>query len=145
MILDDEISIYISNFLNFLREAENLYISSINEMKRQEAIETDCHHIREGCIIGSGNQKRKLSPKEKRRLDKIEENCLIERRKCVDMIDKLQPIMELLGEKETKEFIKKAKVALGNTRRIENNQKNRFYIPKVLSINDVFDVGDDCL
>lgn len=140
MILNEEISVYISNFLNFLKEAECLYLSNLNEMKRQEAIETDCHHIREGCVIGSGGKKRKLTPKEKRRLDKIEEKCLVERRKCVDMIDKLQPLMELLGEKETKEFVKKAKDTLGNTRRIENNQKNRFYIPKVLSVNDVFDL-----
>lgn len=138
-MIEGEVSEHLSSFLNFLRDVETEYIRSIDGMNQQKAIETDCLHIREGCSVFPGLQKRKLTPKEKRRLDKIEERCLIERRKNVDMIDKLNPIMELLGEKETKEFIKKAQLALGNTRRIENNQRNRFYTSKALSVGDIFD------
>lgn len=138
-MIEGEISEYLSGFLNFLRDVEAEYVRSIDGMNRQQAIETDCLHIREGCSVLPDGKKRKLTPKEKRRLDKIEEKCLVERRKNVDMIDKLNPIMKLLEEKETKEFIKKAKLALGDTRRIENNQRNRFYTPRVLSIDEIFD------
>lgn len=128
----------IALFLKFLRDVKASYPIVYDEMRLQERVREDCHHFREGVVLKNGEQT-KLNPKELRRLNKIEKQCLVKRRESKDILEKYSPIIEFLEDSNTEAFIKKLERVLGDVRNVEKYHSQRFYTPKALCPNDIFD------
>lgn len=114
---------YITEFLNFLSQAQSHYSFCLDELSKQDKLTQDYLHSLE------------LDELKCRERSKIATQLSInrkDRRYYKDRIEELQSLMEWLDKPENKKAIRSLEQALGAVRRMENYHKNRFYVPKVL-------------
>ena len=113
----------ISEFLNFLSEAESHYIFCCEELNKQEKLTQDYLHSLELDDLKCKERSKVAT--------KLSENRK-ERRYYKDIIEELQSIMEFMSNQKNKDMVNRLKQVLGDVRKAENYHKNRTYIPRVL-------------
>lgn len=113
---------HISDFLDYLTEANTQYLNSHIEMTEQENLTQDYLHKLE---------LESLNRDERSKVAKQLGECRQKRRKAKDTFEELCPLVEWSGEADVIKVIRKLQETLGQTRKIEKSHLNRFYIPKV--------------
>ncbi len=117
---------YISNFLNFVREAELQYNFCIDEMQKQEKLTQDYLHSLE--LDGLKCEER----------SKVATKLMInrkDRRYYKDRVEEYEPIVTFFAQPQNKKLLNDLTQVLGATRKMENYHKDRVYVPKVLGEN----------
>ena len=119
---------YITNFLNFISEAESSYNFCSEEMTKQEKLTQDYLHTLE---LGE------LSYKDRAKVATQLATNRRDRRYYKDKVEELQPIIEFVSKPENRRVFKGLEQILGVVRKAENYHKNRFYVPKVLKEKEI--------
>jgi hypothetical protein len=114
---------YLSDFLNFLSEAQSHYKFCRDEMETQDKLTQDFLHSLELD---------ELKCKERSKLATQLSINRKERRYYKDRIEELEPIIEFFNEPQNKKVLDKLTNILGDIRKAERYHKNRSYIPKVI-------------
>jgi N-glycosylase/DNA lyase len=121
--MDKKPSEYISEFLNFVAEAQVQYRLCSEEEDRQEKLTQDYLHSLELDDLKC-NERSKIATKLAiNRKD---------RRYFKDRVEEFEPIVKFFEEQQNKKMLDKLKEVLGQVRKQENYHKYRTYIPKVL-------------
>ena len=121
--MDKKPSENISEFLNFVSEAQSHYKFCLEEEANQEKLTQDYLHSLE------------LDDLKCKERSKIATQLAInrkDRRYYKDRVEELEPIVKFFEEQQNKKVLDKLREVLGQTRKQENYHKNRFYVPKVL-------------
>ena len=114
---------YISNFLNFVREAELQYNFCNDEMQKQEKLTQDYLHSLE--LDGLKCEER----------SKVATKLMInrkDRRYYKDRVEEYEPIVTFFTQPQNKKLLNDLTQVLGAVRKMENYHKDRTYVPKVL-------------
>ena len=114
---------YISEFLNFVAEAQSQYRFCSEEAEIQEKLTQDYLHSLE--LDGLKRDER----------SKIATKLMInrkDRRYYKDRVEEFEPIVQFFDEPQNKKMLDKLKQVLGQVRKAENYHKDRKYIPRVL-------------
>lgn len=109
----------IENFLNFLRETEQLYRIAVMEEQEANDETQDILHSLELTEMDY-HEKAKTA----QRLKEVRQK----RRSAKDTVNKSRPIVEWTGSNQ--QVAKALERLLGDVRRAEKNTKNRIYTPK---------------
>lgn len=117
---DTKNSIIIENFLNMLRRADGIALSSRNLMEDENKRTQDFLHKLELDNLNY-KERAKLSTK-------LRENRQL-RRKYKDEFEENLPISEFV--ESNKPFIKKLEQLLGEIRKVEKYHENRQYYPRI--------------
>jgi hypothetical protein len=120
------VSKHISEFLDYLVEANSLYAQSHAEMLEQDSLTQDYLHKLE---------LETLSSSERSKIALQLGLCRQDRRNAKDKFEELTPLVEWSGDPDVVKVIRKLQETLGQTRKVERNHQNRIYIPKVLKDN----------
>lgn len=124
--MDKKPSEYISEFLNFVAEAQVQHRLCSEEEDRQEKLTQDYLHSLELDDLKC-NERSKIATKLAiNRKD---------RRYYKDRVEELTPIVEFFNDPVNKKVLDKMKQVLGETRKSEGYHSNRKYIPRVLKEN----------
>lgn len=121
--MDKKPSEYISEFLNFVSEAQSQYRFCSEEAEIQEKLTQDYLHSLE--LDGLKRDER----------SKIATKLMInrkDRRYYKDRVEEFEPIVQFFDEPQNKKVLDKLKQVLGQVRKAENYHKDRKYIPRVL-------------
>jgi hypothetical protein len=121
--MDKKPSEYISEFLNFVSEAQSQYRFCSEEAEIQEKLTQDYLHSLE--LDGLKRDER----------SKIATKLMInrkDRRYYKDRVEEFEPIVQFFDEPQNKKMLDKLKQVLGQVRKAENYHKDRVYIPRVL-------------
>jgi hypothetical protein len=113
----------ISEFLNFISEAESHYKYCVDEMKNQEKLTQDYLHSLELDDLNCSERSKIATKLAINRKD---------RRYYKDRVEELEPIITFFEIQKNRETLNKLKQVLGACRKEEGYHKNRTYIPKVL-------------
>jgi hypothetical protein len=121
--MDKKPSEYISEFLNFISEAQSHYKFCYEEMETQDKLTQDYLHMLELDDLKCGERSKLATKLAINRKD---------RRYYRDRVEELEPIVRFFEDPQSKKVLDKLKEVLGQTRKAENYHKNRMYIPRVL-------------
>ena len=121
--MDKKPSEYISEFLNFVSEAQSHYKFCYEEMETQDKLTQDYLHMLELDDLKCGERSKLATKLAINRKD---------RRYYRDRVEELEPIVRFFEDPQSKKVLDKLKEVLGQTRKAENYHKNRIYIPRVL-------------
>lgn len=121
--MDKKPSEYLSEFLNFIAEAQSHYRFCLEEVDNQEKLTQDYLHSLE--LDGLKRDER----------SKIATKLAInrrDRRYYKDRVEELEQIVEFFNDPQNKKVLDKLKQVLGATRKAEGYHKDRVYIPRML-------------
>ena len=121
--MDKKPSEYLTEFLNFVAEAQSHYRFCSEEQKIQEKLTEDYLHSLE--LDGLKRDER----------SKLATKLMInrkDRRYYKDRTEELELIVQFFDEPQNKKVLDKLKQVLGQVRKVENYHKDRVYIPRVL-------------
>ena len=121
--MDKKSSEYISEFLNFVSEAQSHYKFCYEEMETQDKLTQDYLHMLELDDLKCSERSKLATKLAINRKD---------RRYYRDRVEELEPIVKFFEDPQSKKVLDKLKEVLGQTRKAENYHKNRIYIPRVL-------------
>lgn len=121
--MDKKPSEYISEFLNFVSEAQSHYKFCYEEMETQDKLTQDYLHMLELDDLKCSERSKLATKLAINRKD---------RRYYRDRVEELEPIVRFFEDPQSKKVLDKLKEVLGQTRKAENYHKNRIYIPRVL-------------
>lgn len=124
----DKPSDQITNFLNFIAEAQSHYKFCEEEMKNQEALTQDYLHSLELDGLNRGERSKLATKLVTNRKD---------RRYYKDRVEELEPIIVFFDDPQNKKVFDKLQQVLGQVRKQENYHKDRAYKPKVLKECDI--------
>ncbi len=124
--VDKKPSEYISEFLNFVSEAQAQYRFCSEEVNNQDKLTQDYLHSLE--LDG-------LKRDERSKLATKLANNRKDRRYYKDRAEELEPIVQFFDEQQNKKVLDKLKQVLGVVRKSEVYHKDRKYIPRVLKEN----------
>jgi hypothetical protein len=114
---------YLTEFLNFVTEAQSHYRFCSDEVNNQDKLTQDYLHSLE------------LDDLKRDERSKIATKLAInrkDRRYYKDRVKELQPIVDFFTDPQNKKVLDKLTNILGACRKAENYHKDRMYIPKVL-------------
>ena len=123
MIITKNPSEYITEFLNFIANAQSSYNFCYDEMKKQEQLTQDYLHSLELD---------ELKCAERSKLATKLAICRKDRRYFKDRVEEYQPIVDFMADPSNKKVVDKLTQILGQCRKQENYHENRFYVPRVL-------------
>ncbi len=121
--MDKKPSECISEFLNFVSEAQSHYKFCYEEMETQDKLTQDYLHMLELDDLKCSERSKLATKLAINRKD---------RRYYRDRVEELEPIVRFFEDPQNKKVLDKLKEVLGQTRKAENYHKNRIYIPRVL-------------
>lgn len=123
MVIINNPSEYITEFLNFISSAQSHYDFCLDEMWKQEKLTQDYLHSLELDDLKC-NERSKLATKlAANRKD---------RRYYKDRVEELEPIVQWASDSANIKTINQLKQALGQVRKQENYHKDRTYCPRIL-------------
>lgn len=123
-------SVYIDDFLSFLRKAQEDYsIATLQESDTNNETQDILHRIE--LDDNSYHEYARLS-KALRRVRK-------DRREAKDTVMQLQPVVEWLAENS--KTVRDLEKLLGAVRKVEKQTENRFYIPKTAIVDETLGGG----
>ena len=111
----------IADFLELLREAENLYSFNYDSVNQMDKLKQDILHKFE---------LQQMTEPELLQLDQALIDCLKQRRDYKDAVEELEPIRAFADG--TKKFVEQTKQLLGKVRKVEEYHADRSYKPRVL-------------
>lgn len=114
---------YLSEFLNFISEAQSHYRFCVDEMETQDKLTQDFLHSLELD---------ELKCKERNKLATQLSINRKDRRYFKDRIEELEPVVAFFEEEQNKKVLNNLKNVLGDIRKAERYHKNRTYIPKIM-------------
>lgn len=114
---------YLSEFLNFISEAQSHYKFCVEEMETQDKLTQDFLHSLELDELKCKERSKLATQLSINRKD---------RRYFKDRIEELEPIVKFFEETQNKKVLDKLTNVLGEIRKAERYHKNRIYIPKVI-------------
>lgn len=117
---------YISNFLNFVREAELQYNLCTDEMQKQDKLTQDYLHSLE---LDGLNCKERSKVATKLAVNRKD------RRYYKDRIEEYEPLVNFFAQPQNKKVLNDLTQVLGACRKAESYHKDRTYTPKVLEEN----------
>ena len=121
--MDKKPSEYISEFLNFVAEAQSQYKFCSDEVNNQDKLTQDYLHSLELDDLKRDERSKVATKLAVNRKD---------RRYFKDRVEELEPIVQFFEEPQNKKILDKLKQVLGATRKAEGYHKDRKYIPRVL-------------
>lgn len=120
--MDKKPSEYISEFLNFISEAQSQYRFCSDEVNNQDKLTQDYLHSLELDGLKRDERSKVATKLAINRKD---------RRYYKDRVEELEPIVQFFEEQQNKKVLDKMSQVLGQVRKAENYHKDRKYIPKV--------------
>ena len=114
---------YVSEFLNFVTDAQSQYRFCSEEAETQEKLTQDYLHSLELDDLKCDER------------SKIATKLMInrkDRRYYKDRVEEFEPIVQFFDDPQNKKVLDKLKQVLGQVRKAENYHKDRIYIPRVL-------------
>lgn len=125
---------FIKNFLEFVQNVKSDYDYNVEAMRKEDRITQDYLHMLELEDL-SYHERSKVATK------------LVENRKArrdyKDMVEELEPIIEFLEDPANKKVIDHMSHLLGKVRKVESYHQNRFYMPKVISENQMKNLSSE--
>lgn len=121
--MDKKPSEYISEFLNFITEAQSHYRFCSDEVNNQDKLTQDYLHSLELDGLKRDERSKVATKLAVNRKD---------RRYYKDRVEELEPIVEFFEDPQNKKVLDKMKQVLGVVRKSEVYHKDRKYIPRVL-------------
>ena len=121
--MDKKPSEYLSEFLNFVSEAQSQYRFCSEEVNNQDKLTQDYLHSLELDGLKCDERSKVATKLAINRKD---------RRYYKDRAEELEPIVQFFEEPQNKKVLDKMKQVLGATRKAEGYHKDRVYIPRVL-------------
>lgn len=119
--MDKEIANVIKAFLDSVKDFSKAYKNAFEEVGKCDKATQDLLHQLE---LGEYNERGKTTTQ----LVQVRKN----RRLNKDLTLILEPLVNLLKEETSRQFIRKLEQVLGDTRKIENNLITRQYYPRVI-------------
>ena len=114
---------YITEFLNFISEAQSHYRFCYDEVNNHDKCTQDFLHSFELDGLKC-NERSKLATKL--------ETHLKDRRYYKDRVEELEPIVQFLNEPQNKKVLDKFTDVLGKVRKAERYHESRTYIPRAV-------------
>jgi hypothetical protein len=114
---------YITEFLNFIAEAQSHYRFCSEEVKNQDKLTQDYLHSLELEGLKCDERSKVATKLAINRKD---------RRYYKDRVEEFEPIVQFFEDSQNKKMLDKLKQVLGATRKAEGYHKERKYIPRVL-------------
>jgi hypothetical protein len=114
---------YITEFLNFVSEAQSQYRFCSEEVNNQDKLTQDYLHSLE------------LDDLKRDERSKVATKLMVnrkDRRYYRDRVEELESIVQFFEEPQNKKVLDKMKQVLGATRKAESYHKDRKYVPRVL-------------
>lgn len=121
--MDKKPSEHISEFLNFVTEAQSRYRFCSEEVENQEKLTQDYLHSLELDDLKCDERSKVATKLAINRKD---------RRYYKDRVEELGPIVQFFEEPQNKKVLDKMKQTLGVVRKSELYHKDRKYVPRVL-------------
>lgn len=121
--MDKKPSEYLSEFLNFVSEAQSQYRFCSEEVNNQDKLTQDYLHSLELDGLKRDERSKVATKLAINRKD---------RRYYKDRAEELEPIVQFFEEPQNKKVLDKMKQVLGVVRKSESYHKDRKYIPRVL-------------
>lgn len=121
--MDKRPSEYISEFLNFVAEAQTQYKFCSEEVNNQDKLTQDYLHSLELDGLKRDERSKLATKLAINRKD---------RRYYKDKVEELEPIVTFFDEPQNKKVLDKLTQVLGQARKVESYHKDRKYIPRVL-------------
>lgn len=121
--MDKKPSEYISEFLNFIAEAQSQYKFCSEEVNNQDKLTQDYLHSLELDALKRDERSKVATKLAVNRKD---------RRYYKDRVEELEPIVQFFEEQQNKKMLDKMKQMLGVVRKSELYHKDRKYIPRML-------------
>lgn len=122
-----EFSVYISEFLEVVRNAIQDYQWNYEEVNRLDCLTQDYLHELELST---------MSYQERAKIATALRNCRKQRRMSKDTVETLTPFIEFINSDRGQKMINLLKEALGQTRKVEEQMKTRHYRYRVLNTGD---------
>lgn len=122
-IRSTEFSVCIAEFMRLIREAQQDWKYSFDEVHRLDLLQSDYLHVLE---------LEDLDYKKRSSLATKICDCRRRRRLHKNIAELLTPITELMKSKIGVEFMRQLNEVLGQTRKLEERNKHRIYFPRVL-------------
>ena len=119
---------FIKNFLDFLQNVKSDYDYNVEAMKKEDRVTQDYLHMLELEDL-TYHERSKVATK-------LVENRK-SRREYKDMVEELEPIVEFLEDPANRKVIDQMAHLLGKVRKVESYHQKRFYMPKVISENQI--------
>lgn len=113
---------YISEFLNFVADAQSQYRFCSEEVDNQEKLTQDYLHSLELDGLKCDERSKVATKLAVNRKD---------RRYYKDRVEEFEPIAKFFDDPQNKKMLDKLKQVLGQVRKAESYHKDRKYIPKV--------------
>lgn len=117
---------YISEFLNFVAEAQSQYRFCSEEVNNQDKLTQDYLHSLELDGLKRDERSKVATKLAINRKD---------RRYYKDQVEELEPIVQFFEEPQNKKMLNKMREVLGVVRKSEAYHKDRKYVPKILKEN----------
>lgn len=114
---------YISEFLNFVAEAQSQYRFCSEEVNNQDKLTQDYLHSLELDDLKRDERSKVATRLAINRKD---------RRYYKDRVEEFEPIVQFFEDSQNKKMLDKLKQVLGATRKTEGYHKERKYMPRVL-------------
>lgn len=121
--MDKKPSEHISEFLNFIAEAQSQYRFCSEEVDNQEKLTQDYLHSLELDGLKRDERSKVATKLAINRKD---------RRYYKDRVEELKPIVQFFEEPQNKKMLNKMREVLGIVRKSELYHKDRQYIPRIL-------------
>lgn len=125
--MDKKPSEYISEFLNFVAEAQSQYRFCSDEVNNQDKLTQDYLHSLELDGLKRDERSKVATKLAINRMD---------RRYYKDRAEELEPIVEFFEDPQNKKILDKMKQVLGATRNQEKRHIDRHYMPKILKAKE---------
>jgi hypothetical protein len=114
---------YLSEFLNFITDAQTYYKFCYDEVNNQDKLTQDYLHSLELDDLKGGERNKLATKLVANRKD---------RRYYKDRVEELEPIVQFFEDPAHKKTLDKLKNILGQVRKMEGYHKDRTYKPRVL-------------
>ena len=121
--MDKKPSEYLTEFLNFIAEAQSNYRFCVEEVNNQDKLTQDYLHSLELDNLKCDERSKVATKLAINRKD---------RRYYKDRVEELEPIVQFFEESQNKKALDKMKQVLGVVRKSELYHRDRKYIPRVL-------------
>ena len=121
--MDKKPSEYLTEFLNFVSEAQSHYRFCSEEVKNQDKLTQDYLHSLELDGLKCDERSKVATKLAINRKD---------RRYYKDRVEELEPIVQFFEEPQNKKMLNKLREVLGVVRKSELYHKDRKYTPRVL-------------
>lgn len=121
--MDKKPSEYLTEFLNFIAEAQSNYRFCVEEVNNQDKLTQDYLHSLELDNLKCDERSKVATKLAINRKD---------RRYYKDRVEELEPIVRFFEESQNKKVLDKMKQVLGVVRKSELYHGDRKYIPRVL-------------